>query len=92
MAWRLINLEECEGQTIDRVIALKFPSFVVAHPYKVTWLVHQYGRISFQDIGLKDPDVASWSEYFMQNGNQPAIQLYSYYLKGFLRQQSGQIS
>jgi glycosyltransferase involved in cell wall biosynthesis len=42
LAWRLINLEECEGQTIDRVIPLKFPSFVVAHPYKVTWLVQQF--------------------------------------------------
>jgi glycosyltransferase involved in cell wall biosynthesis len=42
LAWRLINLEECEGQTIDRVIALKFPSFVVAHPYKITWLVQQF--------------------------------------------------
>jgi glycosyltransferase involved in cell wall biosynthesis len=42
LAWRLINLEECEGQTIDRVIALKFPSFVVAHPYKVTWLIQQF--------------------------------------------------
>ena len=42
LAWRLINLEECEGQTIDRVIALKFPSFVVAHPYKITWLIQQF--------------------------------------------------
>jgi glycosyltransferase involved in cell wall biosynthesis len=42
LAWRLINLEECEGATIDRVIALKFPSFVVAHPYKITWLIQQF--------------------------------------------------
>jgi len=42
LAWRLINLDESEGQPIDRVIALKFPAFVVRHPHKVTWLVQQF--------------------------------------------------
>lgn len=42
LAWRLINVQESEGQPIDRVIALKFPSFVVSHPYKVTWLIQQF--------------------------------------------------
>jgi glycosyltransferase involved in cell wall biosynthesis len=41
LAWRLINLEESEGRAIDRVIALKFPSFVASHPCKITWLVQQ---------------------------------------------------
>ena len=41
LAWRLINVKVSEGVTIDRVIALKFPAYVVPHPYKVTWLVHQ---------------------------------------------------
>jgi glycosyltransferase involved in cell wall biosynthesis len=42
LAWRLINVQESEGQPIDRVISLKFPAFVVQHPYKVTWLVQQF--------------------------------------------------
>lgn len=42
LAWRLINLEEADGKRIDRVIALKFPSFVVRHPYKITWLIQQF--------------------------------------------------
>jgi glycosyltransferase involved in cell wall biosynthesis len=45
LAWRLINLEASEGRLIDRVIALKFPSYVVSHPCKVTWLVHQYRQL-----------------------------------------------
>jgi glycosyltransferase involved in cell wall biosynthesis len=42
LAWRLINLDESEGHPIDRVITLKFPSFVIEHPYKVSWLVQQF--------------------------------------------------
>ena len=41
LAWRLVNLKISEGIPIDRLIALKFPAYVVSHPYKVTWLVHQ---------------------------------------------------
>ncbi|MBC7236526.1 MAG: glycosyltransferase family 4 protein [Chloroflexi bacterium] len=42
LAWRLINLEESEGQRIDRVIALKFPAYVVPHSHKTVWLVQQF--------------------------------------------------
>ncbi len=41
LAWRLINLDESEHQSIDRVLALKFPAYVISHAYKVTWLIHQ---------------------------------------------------
>lgn len=44
-AWRLMNLEEINGEKIDRVIATKFPSYLVEHPRKVTWLVHQFREI-----------------------------------------------
>ena len=40
--WRLVDLEEVEGRPIDRVIATKFPSYVVRHPNKVVWLLHQF--------------------------------------------------
>jgi glycosyltransferase involved in cell wall biosynthesis len=40
--WRLLDLEEANGRQIDAVIATKFPSYVVRHPRKVVWLLHQF--------------------------------------------------
>jgi len=40
--WRLLDLEESNGRPIDAVIATKFPSYVVRHPNKVVWLLHQF--------------------------------------------------
>jgi glycosyltransferase involved in cell wall biosynthesis len=40
--WRLLDLEEANGRPIDAVIATKFPSYVVRHPRKVVWLLHQF--------------------------------------------------
>jgi glycosyltransferase involved in cell wall biosynthesis len=42
MLWRLVELDESQGRPIDLVIATKFPSYVVRHPNKVVWLVHQF--------------------------------------------------
>ncbi len=42
LAWRLLNLDESEGKAIDRVIALKFPAYVLSHPHKTVWLVQQF--------------------------------------------------
>lgn len=40
--WRLLDLEESEGRPIDAVVASKFPSYLVRHPRKVVWLLHQF--------------------------------------------------
>ena len=40
--WRLLDLEEADGRPIDLVVATKFPSYVVRHPRKVVWLLHQF--------------------------------------------------
>jgi glycosyltransferase involved in cell wall biosynthesis len=40
--WRLVDLEEVDGRPVDLVIATKFPSYVVRHPNKIVWLVHQF--------------------------------------------------
>ena len=40
--WRLLDLEEADGAHIDMVVATKFPSYVVRHPEKRVWLVHQF--------------------------------------------------
>src|SRR5947209_15274766 len=42
LAWRLLDIREANGVPIDLAICTKFPSYVVRHPRKVTWLVHQY--------------------------------------------------
>lgn len=42
LACRLYDVRESVGVPIDRVIALKFPAYLVAHPNKVAWLVHQH--------------------------------------------------
>lgn len=45
LAWRLVNLTEAGGQRIDLVIATRFPSYLVKHPNKVVWLVHQLRQV-----------------------------------------------
>ena len=41
LAARLLDLTEfCEP--VDRVIALKFPAYLIPHPSKVVWLLHQH--------------------------------------------------
>jgi glycosyltransferase involved in cell wall biosynthesis len=40
--WRLLDIEEAGGRPVDAVIATKFPSYVVRHPRKVVWLLHQF--------------------------------------------------
>ncbi|MBE9032836.1 glycosyltransferase family 4 protein [filamentous cyanobacterium LEGE 11480] len=39
---RLFDLTEACGDKIDRVIGLKFPTYLIPHPNKVLWLVHQH--------------------------------------------------
>jgi glycosyltransferase involved in cell wall biosynthesis len=42
LACRLLDLTESCGTTIDRVVALKFPAYLVPHPNKVLWILHQH--------------------------------------------------
>jgi glycosyltransferase involved in cell wall biosynthesis len=39
--WRLIDLVEDVQAPADLVIATKFPSYLIRHPNKIVWLVHQ---------------------------------------------------
>jgi glycosyltransferase involved in cell wall biosynthesis len=41
LACRLLKLEDT-GARADRMIALKFPAYLIAHPDKVMWLLHQH--------------------------------------------------
>ena len=40
--WRMLDLDEADGRRIDVVVATKFPSYLVRHPDKRVWLVHQF--------------------------------------------------
>jgi glycosyltransferase involved in cell wall biosynthesis len=40
--WRSLDVTESNGIPIDMAIALKFPAYLVKHPNKVVWLIHQH--------------------------------------------------
>jgi glycosyltransferase involved in cell wall biosynthesis len=42
LATRLLDVTESSGLTIDRVIGLKFPAYLMEHPNKVLWILHQH--------------------------------------------------
>lgn len=42
LAWRLLNLNESNGQKIDLCICTKYPTYAASHDNKVLWLVHQH--------------------------------------------------
>jgi glycosyltransferase involved in cell wall biosynthesis len=42
LACRLLDVTETCSVRIDRVIGLKFPAYLVPHPHKVIWLLHQH--------------------------------------------------
>lgn len=41
-AWRSQDFSRFGGGAIDRMICLKFPSYLLAHPRKSVWLLHQH--------------------------------------------------
>ena len=42
LSCRLLDLSEFNGQPIDRVIGMKFPAYLIPHPHKIIWLLHQH--------------------------------------------------
>ncbi len=56
--WRLLDLTEADGKQIDMVVATKFPSYLVRHPEKRVWLVHQFR----QAYELDRTDLGQFSE------------------------------
>ena len=45
LSWRLLDLTHVNDTPIDVVIGTKFPSYLVRHPNKVVWLVHQMRQV-----------------------------------------------
>jgi glycosyltransferase involved in cell wall biosynthesis len=58
LAWRLVNLTEAAGKRIDLVIATRFPSYLVKHPNKVVWLIHQL-RQAYDLLGTEYSDFSA---------------------------------
>jgi glycosyltransferase involved in cell wall biosynthesis len=55
LAARLLDLSEFSGNRIDRVIGLKFPAYLVPHPRKFLWIVHQHrSAYDFWESGHSD--------------------------------------
>jgi glycosyltransferase involved in cell wall biosynthesis len=42
LSWRMLDLSNVNGEPVDLVIGTKFPSYMVRHPHKLVWLVHQH--------------------------------------------------
>jgi glycosyltransferase involved in cell wall biosynthesis len=42
LACRLLDVTASMGVSVDRVIGLKFPAYLMPHPHKVLWLLHQH--------------------------------------------------
>ncbi|MFN2578880.1 MAG: glycosyltransferase family 4 protein, partial [Pyrinomonadaceae bacterium] len=42
LAWRMLDVTEANGTPVDMVIGMKFPAYLVEHPRKVLWIIHQY--------------------------------------------------
>ncbi|MEX0330287.1 MAG: glycosyltransferase family 4 protein [Puniceicoccaceae bacterium] len=59
LACRLLDLTEVNGIPVDRVIGLKFPSYHVRHPNKVTFMVHQH-RTAFEMWGSEHCDISPY--------------------------------
>jgi len=55
VAWRLLNLETMDSKPVDLVIATRFPSYLVSHPNKVVWLIHQF-RQAYDLLGTPYSD------------------------------------
>jgi glycosyltransferase involved in cell wall biosynthesis len=42
LACRLLDVTEVAGTRVDRLIGLRFPAYLIPHPNKVLWILHQH--------------------------------------------------
>lgn len=55
LAARLMDLSSFAGNDIDQVIGLKFPAYVIPHPRKSLWILHQHrAAYDLWQTGLSD--------------------------------------
>jgi glycosyltransferase involved in cell wall biosynthesis len=61
LAWRMLDLSEANGTSIDLVIGMKFPAYLVAHKNKVLWIMHQH-RSAYNLWGTPFDDLSTYSD------------------------------
>ena len=71
LLWHLLDLEVDAEIPADLVIATKFPSYLIRHPNKVVWLVHQFR----QAYELDGTGLGQLGESFVDRSIQQRIQL-----------------
>lgn len=55
LASKLIDVSESNGTPIDLLIGLKFPAYLLRHPNKVFWILHQHRQAyDLWDLGLSE--------------------------------------
>ena len=55
LACRLMDMTEIHGTRVDILIGLKFPAYLIPHPNKVVWVLHQHrGAYDLWDYPFED--------------------------------------
>ncbi len=61
LACRLLDLTESTGIRVDRLIGLRFPAYLIPHPNKVIWLLHQH-RTAYELWGTPYCDLVHYPD------------------------------
>ena len=61
LAWRLLDLSEANGKSVDLVIGMKFPAYLATHQRKVLWIMHQH-RAAYNLWGTPFDDLSTYPE------------------------------
>jgi glycosyltransferase involved in cell wall biosynthesis len=61
LAWRMLDLSASNGKSIDLVIGMKFPAYLVQHDRKILWVMHQY-RAAYNLWGTEFDDLSTYPE------------------------------
>ena len=56
--WQMLLARGLEIPNVDRVIALKFPAYLIRHPHKTLWVLHQY-RQAYDQVGTELSNIAT---------------------------------
>lgn len=61
MAWRMLDLSAANGTSVDLVIGMRFPAYLVAHEKKVLWIIHQH-RAAYNLHATPFDDLSNYPE------------------------------
>jgi glycosyltransferase involved in cell wall biosynthesis len=78
LALRLLDITESNGNKIDRVITVRYPSYAIQHPNKVAWFIHHH-RGAYDLYGTYYQDLPNTPEG--DKVRQMMFQYDTYYLR-----------